>query len=135
MKTKFIAALIASTTFALISNVANAGCENPRPGYDEVYCMAKLFMESDNELNKAYRDLGSLLTTDQKKTLKSRQVQWIKYREKKCFQESNRGGIISVSCNFQVNKSRTKFLLDRITECKIGACKSSEINRSDFGSQ
>ena len=105
-----------------------AGCEKPAPGYDSTYCMAKLFVESDNELNDAYKNLSALLNSEQKKKLIGAQRSWIKYRNAKC----SDGGTIMVDCNYEVNKNRTKFLLDRFTECKIGSCKNDLLGNENF---
>ena len=105
-----------------------AGCEKPAAGYDSTYCLAKLFVESDNELNDTYKNLSSLLNSDQKKKLIAVQRSWIKFRNSKC----SDGGTITVDCNYDVNKNRAKFLLDRITECKIGSCKIDLIASENF---
>ena len=113
---------------SLASGSVFAGCEKPAPGYDSTYCMAKLFVESDNELNDAYKNLSVLLNPEQKKKLIGAQRSWIKYRNAKC----SDGGTIMVDCNYEVNKNRTKFLLDRITECKIGSCKNDLLGNENF---
>ena len=105
-----------------------AGCEKPAAGYDSTYCMAKLFVESDNELNNAYKNLSILLNHEQKKKLIGAQRSWIKFRNVKC----SDGGTIMVDCNYSVNKNRTKFFLDRITECKIGSCKNDLLGSENF---
>lgn len=109
------------TVLSVSSSLCFAGCEKPAPGYDSVYCSAKLFLESDNELNAAWKQLMPLLSPEQKKSSIQAQRDWIKYRNAKCSTENS----INVDCNFDVNKERTKFLLDRITECKIGSCNES----------
>lgn len=112
-----------------------AGCESPKPGYDTTYCTAKLFIESDQELNSAYSSLRSLLSENQKQILKRSQLAWIKYRDLWCSQSTDGGVAISTSCSYKTNKARTKFLLDRITECKIGACSVTQLGRIDFQNQ
>jgi len=105
-----------------------AGCEKPSQGYDTTYCFAKLFLQSDEELNEAYKSLSALLNPEQKKRMIGAQRSWIKFRNAKC----SDGSSIMVDCNFEVNKNRTKFLLDRVTECKIGACKNDLIGSESF---
>ena len=114
--------------FSIVFGNAIAGCEKPAPGYDTTYCMAKLFVESDNELNDSYKGLSALLNPEQKKKLVGAQRSWIKFRNAKC----SDGGTIMVDCNYDVNKNRTKFLLDRITECKIGSCKNDLLGSENF---
>ena len=121
--------VIASTLLAAFN--AFAGCEKPAPGYDTTYCFAKLFVESDNELNDTYKKLNSALNPEQKKKLLASQRSWIKFRNASC----SDGGAINVDCNYEVNKKRTKFLLDRITECKVGACKKELLGDENFSNQ
>ena len=113
---------------SIASGSVFAGCEKPAAGYDTTYCMAKLFVESDNELNDAYKNLSVLLNPEQKKKLIGAQRSWIKFRNVKC----SDGGTIMVDCNYSVNKNRTKFFLDRITECKIGSCKNDLLGSEKF---
>ena len=117
----------------VISSPTNslAGCDKPAPGYDTTYCLAKLFLESDNELNEAYKNLISKLKPHQKKILVGAQRSWIKFRNAEC----SDNGTISVDCNYAVNKQRTKFLLDRYTECKIGSCKDDLLGDEKFDEQ
>ena len=124
-----LAAVIVSAS--LVTANAFAGCEKPAPGYDTTYCFAKLFVESDNELNVAYKNLNSILNPEQKKKLLGPQRSWIKFRNASC----SDSGTINVDCNFEVNKKRTKFFLDRTTECKIGACKNELLGDENFRSQ
>ena len=42
------------------------------------------------------------------------------------------GEIIMVDCNNEVYRNRTKFLLGRITECKIGSCKNDLLGSENF---
>ena len=111
-----------------VFTLSYAGCEKPSPGYDSVYCSAKLFLESDNELNAAWKQLMTFLNAEQKKNIIQVQRDWIKYRNAKCSTNNS----IDVDCNYDVNKERTKFILDRITECKIGSCKDSMLSKSEW---
>lgn len=95
------------------------GCTNPTSNYDKTYCIAKLFMESDKELNEVYSDLRKMLKSEEQKGLKAVQLEWISYRNTSCEDK----GMIAVDCNFKVNKARTEYLRDRLRECKTGHCQ------------
>ena len=95
------------------------GCTKPSTSYDKTYCTAKLFMESDKELNEVYGQLRKTLKSEIQKELKTIQLQWIDYRNSSC--EEN--GMIAVDCNFKLNKARTEYLRDRLRECKTGHCQ------------
>ena len=47
-------------------------CEKFKTSYDKTYCVAKLFLESDKELNVVYTDLKKPLKDDVKKELTQR---------------------------------------------------------------
>lgn len=129
MKIKLSSLLIAGLLTLTVS-VAHAydGCKNPTTEYDQTYCTAKLFLESDKELNDTYSGLMKYVKDDVKKSLIQVQKQWIKYRNDKC----SESGTIDVSCNFDVNKARTVFLNDRLRECKTGHCQMDLIKSDNF---
>jgi uncharacterized protein YecT (DUF1311 family) len=102
---------------------AEDGCKSPKSSYDRTYCVAKLFLESDNELNDVYKELKGKLSKDLQGKLTSVQKEWISYRDSSC--ES--GGTINVQCNFDVNKVRTEYLRDRLRECKTGHCQDDRV--------
>lgn len=132
-------------SFALLvpSYLIADGCTNPQNSYDRTYCQAKLFLQSDDELNAEYLALQKLLNENSDKKpksskvnefkkakdkLKSTQLSWIKYRNRKC--ESS--GTIDVDCNLQVNISRTNFLRDRLRECRAGHCQTDKIGQQSW---
>lgn len=129
MKLKLSSLLIAGL-FTLTASVAHAydGCKNPSTEYDRTYCTAKLFLESDKELNDTYSGLMKYVKGDVKKSLIQVQKQWINYRNDKC----SVSGTIDVDCNFNVNKARTVFLNDRLRECKTGHCQNDLITSDKF---
>lgn len=125
---------IAVSAFLLSTPTAFAAtydaCKNPTTPYDQTYCTAKLFLQSDTELNQTYTDLMKLVVDkDTKESLIKAQRSWIQYRNTNC----SEGGTIDVQCNFDVNKARTVFLQDRVRECKIGHCDDKMIVNTDFG--
>ena len=107
---------------------AEDGCKNPRTTYDRTYCAAKLFLESDNELNEVYRDLKKALPKDVQGKLTEVQREWIAYRDATC----ERGGRIDVQCNFEVNRARTENLRDRLRECKTGHCQDDQVGKKSW---
>jgi uncharacterized protein YecT (DUF1311 family) len=120
----FFLILFSFSSYALADN----GCGNPRNAYDSTYCTAKLFIESDKELNQVYSDLTNSISPDVKKGLVKTQRQWIKYRDSAC----SENGTIEVDCNFKINKERTTYLNDRLRECKVGHCQNDLIIKNNF---
>lgn len=113
----------------LSANVqATEACKRFTTSYDKTYCTAKLFVESDTELNQVYKELKSKLKEDVAKGLTRIQRDWIQYRNATCSDRTE----IDVACNYQVNRGRTEYLRDRLRECKTGNCDSTAITRQSW---
>jgi uncharacterized protein YecT (DUF1311 family) len=117
-------------SLALVTSVAQAQseCDKYKTSYDKTYCFAKLFLESDKELNAVYGDLRGQLKETARKQLTDVQRDWIKYRDGKC--ESS--GAIDVDCNYRVNRDRAEYLRDRARECKVGTCRDELIAKKSW---
>ena len=122
-------AIACSTAISLsIPLTVSADCINPTTPYDQTYCTAKLFIESDAELNSVYDQLKKLVNKNTKSDLKNIQRAWIAYRDQEC----SVGGTIQVQCNFEANKARTEYLRDRLRECKTGQCNDAMIGAKSW---
>jgi uncharacterized protein YecT (DUF1311 family) len=108
---------------------AEGECDKYTTAYDRTYCMGKLFVESDKELNVVYKDLKNILKPDLKKKLTETQREWISYRDNAC---QNQPGTIDVACNYKVNKERTEFLRDRLRECRTGNVRADMIAKKSW---
>lgn len=104
-------------------------CGSYRTPYDRTYCVAKLFMRSDQELNTVYGKLESAVTGDTRQGLVQVQRGWIKYRDRAC--EAGAGSI-DVVCSYHVNRARTDYLRDRLRECEAGRCDKALIVRKSW---
>jgi uncharacterized protein YecT (DUF1311 family) len=108
---------------------ADGECDKYTTSYDKTYCYSKLFIESDKELNEVYKNLNSAIkNADNKKQLVKVQREWIKYRDSTCSNE----GLINVDCNYDVNRTRTEYLRDRLRECKTGNCRNDMIEKQSW---
>jgi len=128
MKTIFSALAFAALGLSASAAYAQGECDKYRTSYDKTYCFAKLFVESDKELNTAYNDLRGVAKEPAKTELKQTQLQWIKHRDASC--ESS--GAINVDCNYRVNRERTEYLRDRARECKAGTCRPDMISKKSW---
>ncbi|MFQ6312022.1 lysozyme inhibitor LprI family protein [Lysobacter capsici] len=128
MKTIFCAAALSLLGLASFAANAQGECDKYRTSYDKTYCFAKLFLESDKELNTAYKDLRAVAKEAANQKLKATQLDWIKYRDATC--ESS--GSINVDCNYRVNRERTEYLRDRARECKAGTCRDEMIGKKSW---
>ena len=128
MKFFALAVTAASLFFASLSAQADESCDKFKTSYDRTYCVAKLFLESDKELNAAYTELRKPLKDSVKQQLTETQRDWIKHRDAACEQS----GAINVGCNFKINKERTDYLRDRVRECKAGNCQDQAIAKKSW---
>jgi uncharacterized protein YecT (DUF1311 family) len=116
-----------TTGLLLISSqavFADTGCDKHKTSYDRTYCLSKLFVESDAELNAVYKDLRSRIKKSTGEKLKSVQLEWIQYRDASCQPQP---GTITVDCSYELNHERTGYLRDRLRECKTGVCQDAKI--------
>jgi len=112
----------------LLTNAAYAdNCDKPRDDFDGLYCLNKVYQESDNELNKAYKLLRTFLNKNEKKALKKTQLEWIKSRNKTCSIRKNGAFYVSLDCTTKSTVRRTNIIQDRIRECKATGCQSSKL--------
>jgi uncharacterized protein YecT (DUF1311 family) len=123
MLLSFVALLAVSSTAR-----AQGECDKYKTSYDKTYCFAKLFLESDKELNDVYKDLRQSVKGDVKEQMTETQRAWIKYRDTSCENQ----GTIDVDCNYRVNRERTQYLRDRLRECKTGNCRNEMISQKSW---
>lgn len=128
MKAIISAAALGLLGFVSFAAHAQGECDKYRTSYDKTYCFAKLFLESDKELNTAYNELRGLIKEPTKQPLKDTQLQWIKHRDASC----ETSGAINVDCNYRVNRERTEYLRDRARECKAGTCRNDMIVKKSW---
>ena len=127
MKT-FVKALFCLSALASLGAHAQSECDKYKTSYDKTYCFAKLFLESDKELNTIYGELQKQLKEPVRKQLTGVQRDWLKHRDAKC--ESS--GSIDVDCNYRLNRDRAEYLRDRARECKTGTCRDDMIGKKSW---
>lgn len=129
---KFLTLASLATSLFFSAQIAHAveadNCDTFKTSYDKTYCVAKLFLESDKELNSVYTELRKPLKSDVRQQLTQTQRDWIKYRDASC----ERSGSINVSCNYKVNRERAEYLRDRARECKTGNCNDVAVVKKSW---
>ena len=112
----------------LISSSAFAdNCDTPRDDFDGLYCLNKVYQESDNELNAEYKTLRSLLNKQEKGILKQSQLNWIKQRNDNCSFRQDTRFFVNLKCAKDTTVERTNVIRDRIRECKATGCQPSKL--------
>ncbi len=112
--------------FSSVSVFAD-NCSKPRDDFDGLYCLNKVYGEADKELNVVYKKLRTLLTDNEKSTLKKTQLKWIKNRNSSCSLRKGPNFFVSLGCTTNMTVSRTNSIRDRIRECKATGCQSSKL--------
>jgi uncharacterized protein YecT (DUF1311 family) len=102
--------------------VAHADCSTSKNDFEDVYCYAKIYIDSDTDLNQAYKALTGKLDADGKSVLKTSQLGWMKSRNDQCGKTDSDGFYVDLSCAVDTTRRRTQFLRDRKAECDTGKC-------------
>lgn len=116
-----VAVLVAGLALHLGSAAARADC-GAKNEFEDVYCYAKQYIASDDDLNAAYKALTGKLDADAKPVLKKSQLAWIKKRNAECGTTDSDGYSVDLSCAVDITQNRTQFLRDRTAECETGTC-------------
>ncbi len=125
---KWALALVASLSLMLPALSWGAqNCDKPINGFDGLYCLTKVYLEADAELNSSYAKVNKLLNASQKSKLKKGQIAWIRERDNKCSYEDEDGFYINMGCATRRTTDRVNFLNDRLRECKAGSCRDSRL--------
>ena len=126
-----VAALVAGLALHLGGSAARADCAASKNDFEDVYCYAKVYIESDNDLNAAYKALTAVLDTNAKSLLKKSQLAWMKSRNKECGQTDSDGYYVDLSCAVDFTRNRTQFLRDRKAECDAGKCDLDALSKNE----
>lgn len=129
MKCIFLVFAVGAMLFSSQAALASGECDKYSTRYDNTYCMCKLFIESDNELNTVYKDLRKIIPESARNQLTSVQREWMRHRDEACQPQP---GTIAVDCNYKLNRERAKYLRDRLNECKTGACQNDKIGQRSW---
>ena len=121
---KFITIALLSVSAAAS---ANSSCDAPKNDFDDLYCLNKVYIQSDKDLNTSYSAVAKMLDKEGKKSLKSGQLAWIQLRNDHCSYHDNRGFFVNIDCATKTTIERVQFLDDRLRECKSAGCQNSKL--------
>lgn len=117
------ALILASTTAAH----AQTSCDKPRNDFDGLYCLNKVYLEADKELNDNYKKLMEKLDDEGKKTLRNTQRSWIEERDADCSRREDDKFFVNLRCATDTTIARANFLQDRWRECVSSGCRNSAL--------
>lgn len=136
MKMNSVNRTIGKTSLAMLATAAfmfpmlswgAQNCDKPINDFDGLYCLTKVYLEADKELNNSYTKLNKILNSTQKSKLKRGQLVWIRDRDERCSYDNGEGFFVNMNCATRTTTSRVNFLNDRIRECSAGSCRDSRL--------
>lgn len=114
--------------FVTISSfAAESACDHPKNDFDGLYCLNKVYLQADKELNESYGKLAKQLDAQDKKKLKTGQLAWIQERNDNCSYSDGRGFFVNMDCATRTTVERVQFLNDRLRECSSTGCQPSKL--------
>lgn len=107
--------------------MANSNCDNPKNDFDDLYCLNKVYLQADKDLNASYGKLMKKLDGNGKALLKKGQLAWISSRNNECSYTDGRGFFVNLACATSTTIERLQFLDDRYRECVSSGCQNSKL--------
>ncbi|MDD2725233.1 MAG: lysozyme inhibitor LprI family protein [Methylovulum sp.] len=106
---------------------ANSACDTPKNDFDGLYCLDKVYLEADKELNNAYKKLKGQLDNQGQEALKTGQLVWMENRNNECSRHEANGFFVNLDCATKTTVERLRFLQDRARECASSGCQNSKL--------
>lgn len=106
---------------------ANSSCDMPQNNFDGLYCLNKIYLEADKELNDTYKKLNAKLDSAGKNALKTGQLNWMENRNGSCSKVDGSGFYVNLKCATTSTVNRLQFLQDRLRECASSGCQNSKL--------
>lgn len=103
---------------------AQNSCNYPNGTFDQVYCVNKVTLQADAEMNVVYQKLLRKLAPSAQQTLRSTQRAWMAKRDDDCVD----GYTVYVKCTHDMTVSRLNFLNDRLRECNSAGCQPNKLH-------
>ncbi|HVJ40619.1 MAG TPA: lysozyme inhibitor LprI family protein [Dongiaceae bacterium] len=128
MKQFFFAAALVVCGSMAGSLSAKADCEHTKNDFDDVYCLSKNYINADADLNQDYAALAKQLDAEGKASLKKGQLAWMDKRNNSCGFAKDDGYYVDLDCAVSTTRARTRFLKDRLDECKAGGCQKDKLD-------
>lgn len=106
---------------------ADTACDKPKNDFDGLYCLNKVYLQADKDLNEVYGKLAKSLDENGKSLLKHGQLEWIHHRNDTCSMRDARGFFVNLDCATNTTIERVQFLSDRLRECGSAGCMNSKL--------
>lgn len=120
-------ALFALLTLPLLAFPAYANCDKPTNDFEGIYCLDKIYLAADQELNDVYKKLRGQLNAAGKEALKAGELDWIASRSNQCSHHQEGEFFVNLDCATKTTVDRLRFLQDRLRECTSSGCQNSKL--------
>ena len=107
--------------------IADSACDKPRNDFDGLYCLSKIYQQTDTDLNTAFTQLRDKLDDAGKEALRTTQIAWLKTRDQSCSRHERSGFYVNLVCATNTTTARTEFLQARYRECISSGCMNSRL--------
>lgn len=82
-------------------------CDQPKNNFDGLYCLNKVYIQTDKDLNDTYQKLQAKLDPEGRKLLKTRQLAWIEKRNKLCSYHDRTGFFCKSAVRYRYHPQST----------------------------
>lgn len=106
---------------------AQSSCDKPHNDFDGLYCLNKVYQQSDQDLNTAFTALRDKLGADARRVLRTGQLQWLRSRNEECSRREDGAFYVNLECATRMTVARTEFLQQRLRECISAGCMPSKL--------
>ena len=106
---------------------ADSACDKPRNGFDGIYCLNKVYQQSDSDLNSAFSQLRQKLDVAGQDALRAGQIAWLHDRDQNCSRHETSGFYVNLACATKTTIERTEFLQSRYRECISSGCLNDRL--------
>jgi uncharacterized protein YecT (DUF1311 family) len=124
---KLVTLIVIGLLLGFSGSARAAGCDNPKPGFDEMYCIWQLLVQADKDMNDAYKELRTKLNANGQKLLRTSQLAWLAKRDRAAKGEINGREVWYSQTVTEMTQERTKWLKARIRECNSTGCELSKL--------
>ena len=107
--------------------LADSACDHVANDFDGLYCLNKVYLQADADLNAAYKALVAKLDAGGRTTLRQHQLQWLAERNVSCSMRKDGAFYVDLDCAARVTVERVRFLQDRGRECVSSGCMDSRL--------
>lgn len=102
-------------------------CDQPKDDFDGLYCLNKIYMQADKDLNAVYQRLRAKLDAEGRELIQARQLAWIDDRNRRCSYRNDKGFFVNLKCATKSTVDQVRFLDDRYRECASVGCLNSKL--------